>query len=359
VSVLAPLPPEDVNVVFVHMLTISRAVDLFLGDIERKSRSEDSRTSSSYRRLLNKFCDRMPVDCDVSDITTDDCRRFLDGYISKSPGYQVTIYATLNSFLEWLYRQQRLRKNPLDFVPRPRRMNPEDLDVVTVSDGDVAAMLGVAVTWTEKLAVAVPAYLGPRRSAIARLRRDDYDRARGLLRFHEKGGKTIWKPVPTELRALLDAAIDAGAVLAAPDDYLIPPERKTIKAVRDDRVIWRVVTRVAKRAGVKAHTHALRAAFATFYLENNPNDLKGLQELMGHSSLLVTQVYLRKMNKGRAMERVRDLSWATVVPSAIPQIADVRFKSSPVVGERGFEPLHAVNPHEHRDGTEPGAGRLH
>jgi hypothetical protein len=30
------------------------------------------------------------------------------------------------------------------------------------------------------------------------------------LRFREKGGKTIWKPVPAELAQLLDAAIAAG-----------------------------------------------------------------------------------------------------------------------------------------------------
>jgi hypothetical protein len=34
----------------------------------------------------------------------------------------------------------------------------------------------------------------------------DYDQRRGRLRFHEKGGKTIWKPIPTELRDLIDTA---------------------------------------------------------------------------------------------------------------------------------------------------------
>jgi hypothetical protein len=105
------------------------------------------------------------------------------------------------------------------------------------------------------------------------LRLRDYDRAGGRLRFHEKGAKTIWKPVPDELAALLEAAI-ADGVIRDPDDYLIPPEGPLSRAGdRDDRVIWRVVKRVAASVGVEAHTHALRAAFATFYLEQNPGEL--------------------------------------------------------------------------------------
>jgi site-specific recombinase XerC len=35
--------------------------------------------------------------------------------------------------------------------------------------------------------------------------------------------------------------------------------------------------------------------------------VEALKELMGHTRLDTTQVYLRKLNKSRAMERVRDL----------------------------------------------------
>jgi hypothetical protein len=37
--------------------------------------------------------------------------------------------------------------------------------------------------------------------------------------------------------------------------------------------------------------------------------VEALKELMGHTRLDTTQVYLRKLNKSRAMERVRDLDW--------------------------------------------------
>ena len=92
-----------------------------------------------------------------------------------------------------------------------------------------------------------------------------------------------------------------------------------------------------------AHVHALRAAFAVFYLERHPGDVEALKELMGHRSIGTTQVYLRKLDRQRAMERVRDLSWGVVMTdkgedSDNQQFAEKRFASSPLVGAGGFEP---------------------
>ena len=72
--------------------------------------------------------------------------------------------------------------------------------------------------------------------------------------------------------------------------------------------------RVAARAGVTAHVHAIRAAFAVRFLESHPGDLEALQPLMGHSRLETTAVYLRRLNRVQAMERVRDLTWRSVFP---------------------------------------------
>jgi integrase len=309
---LSPLPPDDAEVEIVAMLTLSRAVDLWLGDLTRKRYSP--RTIKSYRDTLYKLCDRLPHETDVTEVRTDDLRAFLDLWGNRSTGTQGQVYAPVAGIFKWLYRQQRIRRNPMERIDPPKRVRGEDLDVVTVSATDVRRMLAACTNWTERLTVGILVYLGPRRHATALLRLRDYDRAGGRLRFHEKGAKTIWKPVPDELAALLEAAIVDG-VIRNPDDYLIPPEGPLSRAGdRDDRVIWRVVKRVAASVGVEAHTHALRAAFATFYLEQNPGELVGLQKLMGHESIEVTRLYLRKLDKQRAMEPVRGLSWAVPAP---------------------------------------------
>jgi len=55
--------------------------------------------------------------------------------------------------------------------------------------------------------------------------------------------------------------------------------------------------------------HSLRAAFAVQFDEQNPRGLIALKELMGHSRIETTMVYLRRKDKARAMEQVRELSW--------------------------------------------------
>ena len=339
------------------MLTTHRAIDDFIGDCRRRRWSE--RTIPEYERTLYEFADRLPVDQDVSKITTDDLRRYLATKTNLAPGTIAGKEAHLASFLRWLYKNHKIASNPIDRLERTRRIPAEDLDVVTVDPAGVRKILAAGQTWTEKLAPAVPAYLGPRRHAVASLRvSTDYDRERLLMRFREKGGKTIWKPVPGELAALIETAEADGAYERY--DYIVPPEgflqRTKPGDVRDDRIIWRVVKRVAARAGVVSHVHALRAAFACFYLEGNPGDVEALKELMGHRTLKTTETYLRKLDKQTAMERVRDLSWGVANAddkgeAGLPQFAEKPFESLAGVGAGGFEPPSADTPV-----VEPGGG---
>jgi integrase len=219
-------------------------------------------------------------------------------------------------------------------LPRRRQRRAEDLEVVSVSSDEVRRLLDAAESWPERLALGILAYLGPRRHAVALLRLADWDQLHGQIRFREKGGKVIWKPCPAELQDLLRQALRAGVwadCYCPPGDralgetadgaglkgnspaaspYLVPPEGRLRRAERDDRIIWRLVKRVAARAGIaQCTTHALRAAFACFYDEANPGDTLALRDLMGHASVQTTELYLRRRDKQRGMERVRDLSW--------------------------------------------------
>jgi integrase len=134
-------------------------------------------------------------------------------------------------------------------------------------------------------------------------------------------------------------------------DRIVPVERirRTVLVHRAEeglprRVIWRLVKRVAARAGVQAHVHALRAAFAAYYLSLHPGDVEALKELLGHRNISTTQVYLRKFDKAKAMERVRSLSWADVAKNGdglateSSQSAANVFESLAGVGAGGFEP---------------------
>jgi integrase/recombinase XerD len=290
------------------MLTLDDAIDLYLGDLTRRGYSE--RTRDTYSRCLDKFCDALPRRWDVAKVTPDDVRRFLDNWNRRSPATRAQQWSILHKFFDWLFRNEQIKRDPMERMERPKRLPPDSVDVVTVSTDDVRSLLAAASGWTQRLAVAVAVYLGPRRHAISELRLKDFQQDRREMRFREKGGKTIWKPVPDELADLIEEAIAAG-VYSDPEDYLVPsPSAGRRDGPRDDRVIWKAVKKAAESAGITTHVHALRAAFAVYYLERNPGEVAGLQALMGHSRIDTTSVYLRRLDKRKAMENVRSLSWS-------------------------------------------------
>jgi site-specific recombinase XerD len=321
------------------MLTLDDAIDLYLGDLARRGKAQ--RTRDTYRRTLDDFADTLPNHWDVAKIGPDDVRRFLDRYNRDryAPAYRAKQDSIVRGLFHWLYVTERIKRSPMEKMLPPKRQDPEDVDVVSVSTDQVRGMFGLTQNWTEKLALAVVAGLGPRRAAAAKLRLSDYDQIGRRLRFKEKGGTKIWKPVTHELGALIDAAIDAG-VYESDDDYLIPSLASQRRpGDRDDRVIWKTVKRIAERAGVECHTHALRAAFAVHFDQAHPDHVTTLKDLLGHKRIETTMVYLRRRDRDAGMELVRDVAW-TVNDEAngSPQNAEKPFESLPEAEKEGFEP---------------------
>jgi integrase len=317
---------------------LARGIDLWMGELARAGRA--SGTRASYQRYLFKLIDlleRTRPDVDVREVTTNDCRAFLDLWLHRSPSTVCTIHSALNGLFGWLYLEGEIESNPMVRIKRPRRPRPEDVDVVIVTPADVEKMFAAACDWQEFLCLAVLAYLGPRRNAASGLRWRDVDLVEGALRFREKGSKVVDVPMPYELLEILRAACESTDVSCNPDDYVIPNRRPASvrRAERSNKVIWETVIKVASRAGVRATTHALRRAFAVAFLTSHPGAIESLQALMNHSRIDTTQVYLRALNRSKAMEVVRDLSWTT--PAFQPQ-----GRNMPRVQEKahtGFEPV--------------------
>jgi len=296
-------------------MRLDRAIDRYLGDLSRRGYSR--RTRDSYFRKLSKLYDRYPVGSDlaVEDVTEDDCRALLDTWNEAAPATRYHSWAVLSGFFQWAYRHGLVEGNPMARIEAPKRLRPEELDVTTISDEDVVRLFNGCRTWREALCLSTLAYLGARRSAVSNLRWRDVDMERATVRLREKGGKAITKPLPNDLLALYRRAVSEG-VGGDPDSYVIPLGRQQQRdGDRDDRVVWRIVKDVAERAGVTAHVHSLRHAFAVRFLESNPGRLDALQALLGHARLETTQTYLRRLDTEKAMEAVRDLSWGPRLPA--------------------------------------------
>jgi integrase len=191
-------------------MRLDRAIDLYLGDLARQGKA--ARTRDDYRRKLTPLCGGVDViePRDVRLVTADECRSHLDRWRDSAPGTRYHSWAVLSGFFKWLYRTEKIEENPMARVDPPKRHAPEELDVVSVSGAEVRRLFDVCETWGELLCLSTLAYLGPRRAAVARLRWRDVDLGRGRIRFKEKGGKAIYKPIPVEFAGLLGAAVASG-----------------------------------------------------------------------------------------------------------------------------------------------------
>lgn len=305
--------------------TPSEAIDRYEGELARRGRAKATR--QKYREVLWPFADHLGRKS-LQEITTDDCRRYLDRWVDASKSTIALYVSVVKGFLEFCKDEGWIATNPAEPLKRPKRPRPEDLAVVTVSASDVADKLMAACQdWDELLCVCGISYIGSRRNAIAVARRHDVDLAKGTIRLHEKGGKTVTKPIPDEFAAIISAA-DENSVWASGEDYLIPNRRNPRRrGERSNKVIYANVKRVAERAGVNVHPHALRAAFAVQFDEQNPGEIWALKELLGHARIETTLVYLRRKDRAKAMESVRSLRWGASV-----------FPPNPGMPPAGFEP---------------------
>lgn len=293
-------------------MTLGEAVDHYLGDVARRCAP---RTHRKYEQCLDthsrSFVKMLGAKYPISEVRSEHCLQWLSNWNNAKPKTQALHDTALRELFKFLVRMDYLEPNdnPMLKVVKVKVPPIEDRDVKTISSEEVKKVIAACQTWTEMLTVAIFACMGVRRQAACDLRWKDVRFTTGHIKFQEKGRKTIWKPMPAMLDSLLREAhadLDVG-----PDDYVIPNLRTPKNAKRDPHFIWRTIKEVSKRAGVDAHCHSFRAAFAVHYLETHTGDLEALQPLMGHKHLATTQGYLRRLQKETAMERVRDLDWGT------------------------------------------------
>src|SRR5690242_473603 len=106
-------------------MTISHAIDLYLGELARQGRRP--KTLASYRRTLDKLADMYPQH-DVEELTATMVRRFLDTFqVNAKKGNGVANSSTtigqrvghVDCFFKWLHGEELIPRVPSDRIKRP------------------------------------------------------------------------------------------------------------------------------------------------------------------------------------------------------------------------------------------------
>ncbi|MEW6280688.1 MAG: tyrosine-type recombinase/integrase [Candidatus Eremiobacterota bacterium] len=200
----------------------------------------------------------------------------------------------VRSFFRWAHRRGLLLLDPtweLALQTMPRRLGR----VLTVRQVEALLKLPDASTafGLRDLAVLETFYgTGLRLQECHRLDLADLDRGESLLHVREgKGGRPRRQPLGFVLMGVLERYLaDARPLLQpAPGESALFLSCRGVRLGRQD--LGRIVAHFGRKAGLgRLSPHRLRHAYATHLLEGGA-DLRHIQVLMGHRSLLATEHY--------------------------------------------------------------------
>lgn len=215
--------------------------------------------------------------------TTDDVVKYLSRE-GLAPNSRATYYRHMKAFACFAVAAGHRKDNPVMAAPKPR---PKATLPRPVTPEGLQSLLDHAGTPSTYMMVLLAAFQGMRVHEIAKVQGRDVDRYSGSIEIHGKGGKHAIMPLHAEISKLMDLHSDRfpGA------GYWFPSPTRPGLHLHTLSVSARL-TRAMDAAGIVDRTpHSLRHYFGTTLVRNNVN-MRIVQELMRHSSLQSTQIYV-------------------------------------------------------------------
>ena len=197
----------------------------------------------------------------------------------------------VKSFFNFLLISDRIESSPAEFVLTPKfgRHLP---DVLTTGEIDriIAAVDGTTPKEIRDAAMLEVLYsCGLRVSELTSLRIRDLFFGEGYIRVTGKGDKQRLVPISSTARERIHRYLEVRRSARAGGETLFLNNRgSSLTRV----MIFTILREAARRAGIekKISPHTFRHSFATHLLEGGAS-IRQVQELLGHESILTTEIY--------------------------------------------------------------------
>ena len=259
----------------------------------RMERRTSPNTVASYVKDARDFFDSpaspAPLSCSSSEVSAYLAER--SAQVTKRT--QAHILSSLRSFFDFLVLENLRKDNPADKVEAPKigRYLPEVLSIEEVDmimDGvDLSSPFGKR----DRAILEVLYGCGLRVSEAAGLKISDIYFEEAFLRVIGKGDKERLVPLgetaADALAAHLESRIEADSPQSEAFVFLNRFGRPMTRVA-----IFNIVKAAALAAGIRKEIspHTFRHSFATHLIENGA-DLRSVQEMLGHESILTTEIY--------------------------------------------------------------------
>ncbi|MCQ2118994.1 MAG: tyrosine recombinase XerD [Bacteroidales bacterium] len=257
----------------------------------RIERGLSPNTVASYSSDLKRFFASSgtgPLEVSAGTVTD-----FLSESGTLSKRSQARLLSALRSFFDYLVMEGERKDNPCDSVDSPKlgRHIPSVLSVEEVEAIIESVDLTRSGGIRDRAILEVLYGCGLRVSEASQLKISCIYMAEGFVRIVGKGDKERLVPIG---ETALDALKDYLAVRPEPQSSQADDILFLNRAGRPlSRVsIFKMVKDQAVAAGIRKEIspHTFRHSFATHMIENGA-DLRVVQEMLGHESILTTEIY--------------------------------------------------------------------
>ena len=264
-------------------------------DVER---DVSAHTVKAYREDLESLADYLADDRGQppgpAEISPLDLRQYVSdlhaaGYARSSISRRL---ASLRSFFRFAQREGTVDSNPAKPLRNPRKqrtlphfMTSEEVERLLLSP-NASEKMGA-----RDLAILETMYsTGVRVSELVGLNVEDLDLEDGVARVRGKGKRERFAPLGSFAVGAIQHWLEGRGDGAL--DWKDPVFVNRLGTRLSTRSVGRMLEKYLAQAGLDRRTtpHTLRHSFATHLLDRGA-DIRSVQELLGHRSLVTTQIY--------------------------------------------------------------------
>jgi integrase/recombinase XerC len=264
------------------------------GDEEKSPKIRHNETHGERFHLHDNIIDMKGIDRRL-------IRNFL-AYLQEKQVHRSTVVrrlSSLRSFFKYCYRQKLIFTNPIEDVDSPKieKRIPYSLSYEELQRFFDQPDLNNYLEFRDRCMMELFYSSGLRVSELVALDREDFDHRNMLLRIQGKGKKERIVPITQTAANWISEYLEHSERHKDTDGHLAQVNKKAIFL---NKLGTRITTRSVDRkfdkhlttsglAG-KVTPHTIRHTIATHWLENGM-DLKTIQMILGHSSLVTTTIY--------------------------------------------------------------------
>ena len=268
-------------------------LDAYLAHL-RNERQLSAHTLAAYQRDLQRVLTLCLSDSLASwtELDTARLRRMVARLHQQGQSGRslARLLSAVRGLYQYLLREGLCRHDPADGLSPPKgaRKLPRALDAdrtMQLLDGGVENEF---IARRDQALLELFYSSGLRLSELVGLNLEELDMAAGLVRVLGKGGKVRELPVGRKALTALKTWLELRLSAKPADSALFISRQGRRLSAR--AVQLRVGQAGVRELGQHVHPHMLRHSFASHMLESS-QDLRAVQELLGHADIATTQIY--------------------------------------------------------------------